>query len=106
MNDKEYCLYFRKGIRLHTTYESGKTYWITSTNVKDKKICGHPTVKPLHIIETLIKNSSDPGDTVADFFLGSGTTAEAAVKHDRNFLGVEKEERYYKIALERIKYLN
>ncbi len=106
MNDKEYCLYFRKGVRLHTTYESGKTYWITPTNVKDKKLYGHPTVKPLHIIENMIKNSSVPGDTVADFFLGSGTTAEAAIKNSRNFLGAEKEERYYRIILDRIKYLN
>ena len=69
MNDKEYCLYFRKGISLHTTYQTGKTYWITPTNVKDKKLYGHPTIKPIDIIKTLIQNSSAPGDVVFDCFL-------------------------------------
>lgn len=106
INDKEYCLYFRKGATLHTTYESGKTYWITPTNTKDKKLFGHPTIKPLEIMETLIQNSSYPGDMVADFFVGSGTTGVAAVKHDRSFIGIEKCEEYYKIAINRMKSLS
>ena len=100
--DKEYCLYFRKGIKLHTSYQSAKTYWITPTNQKDKKKYGHPTIKPLNIMETLIKNSSYPGDLVADPFIGSGTSAAAAIRSGRCFIGVEKNEINYDICLQRL----
>ena len=102
MNDKEYCLYFRKGISLHTTYQTGKTYWITPTNVKDKKLYGHPTIKPIDIIKTLIQNSSAPGDVVFDCFLGSGTTAVASKELERNYIGIEKNSDYYEITLQRL----
>lgn len=106
LNDKEYCLYFRKGVGLHTTYESAKTYWITSTNVADKKKYGHPTIKPLSIIETLIKNSTLPGDLILDCFLGSGTTTLAAAKLDRKYIGIECDAEYFEIAKERMKSKN
>lgn len=100
--DKEYCLYFRKGIALHTTYESAKTYWITPTNVKDKRKYQHPTIKPLEIIETLINNSSSPGQVVLDCFLGSGTTVVAAKKLGRRYIGIEYNSKYYEVAKKRI----
>lgn len=102
MNDKECCLYFRKGVALHTTYQSGKTYWITPTNVKDKKAYGHPTIKPLDIIKTIISNSSLPGEVVLDCFLGSGTTAVASKELDRRYIGIEYNREYYDIAMKRI----
>ena len=77
-NDTEFLLYFReKGVKLNTTFESSRSYWITNTNKDDKKKYKHPTIKPLQIIKTLIKNSSNENDIVADFFMGSGTTAIA-----------------------------
>lgn len=102
LNDKEFCLYFRKGIKLQTTYESGKTYWITKTNVADKKLYHHPTIKPQWIIEQLITNSSKEGDTVLDCFSGSGTTAAAAVKTCRNYLCFELDEKYVEISRTRV----
>ena len=53
LNDKEYCLYFRKSAQLHTTYQRGHTYWITPTNKKDKMLYGHPTVKPIRRIDSM-----------------------------------------------------
>ncbi|MGX8834727.1 DNA-methyltransferase [Amedibacillus sp. YH-ame6] len=103
LHDKEYCLYFRKGVKLHTKYETAKTYWITPTNIADKRKYEHPTIKPLWIIEMLLKNSSSPGDVVLDCFLGSGTTGVAAVKNDRQFIGFEINEKFYEIAVERVK---
>lgn len=103
LNDKEYCLYFRKGVKLNTNYASAHTYWITPTNVKDKKKYGHPTIKPLSIIETLINNSSSPGDIVLDCFAGSGTTAVAAVLNDRNYICMEHNKMYYELMIERLK---
>jgi len=63
----------------------------------------HPTVKSLGIMEYLIKLVSKEGAVVLDPFLGSGTTAIACVKLNRNFIGIEKEEEYVKIAKARIK---
>ena len=63
----------------------------------------HPTVKPLSLIQYLIKLVSKVGAVVLDPFLGSGTTAIACIKLNRNFIGIEKEEEYCKIANARIK---
>ena len=54
------------------------------------------------MIEKLVKNSSNENDLVFDPFLGSGTTAVARKKFNRNFIGTEINETYYKIALQRV----
>ncbi len=102
LNDKEYCLYFRKNKKMHASYPRAKTYWITQTNKADKMLYGHPTVKPIEIIKTLIENSSDPQDVVLDCFLGSGTTGAAAVELDRSFIGMEISDKYFDVAEKRI----
>ncbi|MCH7534166.1 MAG: site-specific DNA-methyltransferase [Bacteroidetes bacterium] len=63
----------------------------------------HPTVKPIKLMEYLIKLVSREGSTVLDPFLGSGTTAIACIKLNRKFIGIEKEEEYIKIARARIR---
>jgi len=63
----------------------------------------HPTVKPLKLMEYLIKLVSREGAIVLDPFIGSGTTAIACVKLNRNWIGIEKEEEYIKIAQARLK---
>lgn len=63
----------------------------------------HPTVKPIKLMEYLIKLVSKEGAVVLDPFLGSGTTAVACIKLKRKFIGIEKEEEYIKIAEARIK---
>jgi DNA modification methylase len=63
----------------------------------------HPTVKPIKLMEYLIKLVSKEGATILDPFLGSGTTAIACVKLSRMFIGIEKEADYIKIAKARIK---
>lgn len=62
----------------------------------------HPTQKPEKLIAKLILASSNPGDTVLDPFLGSGTTAVTAKKLGRHYLGVEREERYCVWAQQRL----
>lgn len=67
----------------------------------------HPTQKPTALFEYLIKTYSNEGDTVLDCCLGSGTSALAAAKLGRHFIGIEIDEEYYKIAKERLDpYLN
>ena len=107
LTDKEYCLYFRKGGYCNPKdYESAKTAYSQPINAKDKKIYNHPTIKPINIIQNLISNSSKEGDTVLDCFMGSGTTGVACVRLNRNFIGMEINSEYYKIAELRIKAEN
>jgi len=63
----------------------------------------HPTVKPLALMEYLIKLVTPPQALVLDPFLGSGTTAIACQKLNRRWIGIEKEEDYIKIAKARLK---
>ena len=62
----------------------------------------HPTQKPVELMEYLIKTYTNEGDTVLDFTMGSGTTGVACVNTNRNFVGIELDEKYFKIAEERI----
>ena len=63
----------------------------------------HPTVKPIKLMEYLIKLVTKEGAIVLDPFLGSGTTAIACAKLNRKFIGIEKEEEYIRIAEARLK---
>ena len=63
----------------------------------------HPTVKPIKLMEYLIKLVTRPGAVVLDPFIGSGTTAIACLKLNRQSIGIEKEEEYIKIAEARIR---
>ena len=62
----------------------------------------HPTQKPVALMEYLIKTYTNEGDTVLDFTMGSGTTGVACENLGRNFIGIEKDAGYFKIASERI----
>lgn len=104
LSDTEYLLYFRKGKGkcFPESYEDAKTYYVAPINHKDKKLWGHPTIKPLDITEKIIRNSTREGQTVLDPFSGSGTTAIACVNNNRNFIGFELDRDYYNISLNRI----
>lgn len=62
----------------------------------------HPTQKPVALMEYLIETYSNEGDTVLDFACGSGTTGVACRRTGRNFIGIEKAEKYAAIAEKRI----
>lgn len=66
----------------------------------------HGAQKPVELVRDLILGFSQPGDVVADFFMGSGTTAEAALLTGRNFIGSEISEEYCRVAEKRIHALN
>ncbi|TSC71592.1 MAG: putative adenine-specific DNA-methyltransferase [Parcubacteria group bacterium Gr01-1014_38] len=61
------------------------TWWHTIVPTNGHEKTGYPTQKPLGILKRIVRASSRPGDTVLDFFAGSGTTGEAAYLLDRNF---------------------
>lgn len=100
MKNCEYVLFLRKG----------KAKWIN--NIGDSKtvhkfnnIIGnklHPTEKPVDLLEYYLLNSSEPNDIVFDPFMGSGSTGVACLNANRNFIGIELDGNYFKIAKKRI----
>lgn len=66
----------------------------------------HPTQKPVELLEWLIKTYTNENDFVLDNCMGSGSTGVAAIGINRNFIGIELEEKYFNIAKERIESVN
>jgi site-specific DNA-methyltransferase (adenine-specific) len=85
----------------------GKTptdvWWHTIVSPTGKEKTGYATQKPLGILERIVKVHSNPGDTVLDFFAGSGTTGEAAAKNGRRFLLVDESEEALETMQRRLK---
>ena len=63
----------------------------------------HPTQKPIAVMKWIIETTTQPGDTILDPFMGSGTTGVACVQTGRNFIGIEIDPGYFAIAEKRIK---
>ena len=84
------------------TFNSKYDNGIYSYPIQGGKHRFHPTQKSLSLFEELIKKHSNEGDIVLDCFLGSGTTAVAALKTKRKFIGCEMQEEYYEKMLKRI----
>ena len=72
---------------------------ISNASQKGKQ---HPTQKPIELMEYLIKTYTNEGETVLDFTMGSGSTGVAAKNLNRDFIGIELDENYFKIAEKRI----
>ncbi len=62
----------------------------------------HPTQKPILLLEDLIKTFSNENDLVVDLTMGSGSTGVACINTNRNFIGIEKDDKYFEIAKKRI----
>lgn len=69
----------------------------------DEGYINHPTPKPKRFIKEILKMFTRDNDLILDPFIGSGSTAVACLQLNRRFIGFEIEEKYYKIALERVK---
>ncbi|WP_281512236.1 DNA-methyltransferase [Mammaliicoccus vitulinus] len=103
LSDTEYCIFAKEtGAYLGGSYETKRKFYVTHTNRQDKNNYHHPTIKPLNIIKNLIINSSKGGGIILDPFIGSGTTAVACKELNRNFIGFEINEEYFKIANDRL----
>ena len=85
----------------HITESNGERYPIDI--IEFKKDSGlHPTQKPVALLEYLIKTYTNENDLVLDNCMGSGSTGVACVNTNRNFIGIELDEKYFNIAKERI----
>ena len=62
----------------------------------------HPTQKPIELIEKLLITYTNEGDMVLDNTMGSGSTGIACINTNRNFIGIEKDDKYFEIAKKRI----
>ena len=63
---------------------------------------GHLTPKPIELLKNVILHCTDEGDTVLDCFGGSGSTAVACIETNRDYILIEREEKYVNISKERI----
>lgn len=106
--DIEYCLVFKepKAPKYNDGYELKSKWYTSSINVVDKHNYNHPTIKPLELVKRHIKHSTKEGDLVLDCFCGSGTTLKACQELNRQYIGFEINEEYYKIAKDRLNNIN
>jgi len=95
----------QKYISIFNLWE-GKKYKSNVLKYKKDYNGYHPTQKPIALLEDLIKTYSNENDLVVDLTCGSGSTAVAAINTKRRYIAIEKEEKYYNIAQERIKEAN
>lgn len=86
---------FTKPIKKYTFVQQG---FITES--KDKRY--HPTQKPVELLTTIISQFSKPSDVILDCFMGSGSTGVACLKTNHDFIGIELDEQYFKIAKDRL----
>ena len=97
-NKTEFILYAQKGRRILNGGRDTNVLNFNRTNTDD-----HPTQKPEDLIGYLIGKSSNENDLVFDPFMGSGTTLMAARKLGRSAIGIDIEEKYCKIAEDRLR---
>ena len=98
MKNCEYTLFLRKGKAKKINNVGSKTVH----KFKNEKNKCHPSEKPIELMELYIENSTNEGELVLDFTMGSGTTGVAAKNLGRKFIGIELDPDYFKIAEDRI----
>jgi site-specific DNA-methyltransferase (adenine-specific) len=107
LNESDRIPYMAPGLVGAEKAARGKTptdvWWHTIVSPTGKEKTGYATQKPLGILERIVRVHSNAGETVLDFFAGSGTTGLAAAKHGRNFVMVDESTVAIKIMEERLK---
>ena len=98
MKNCEFTLFLFRGEAKYIT-DCGSRQLIRCPNVINGE---HETQKPVPLMEHYVGNSSEHGQTILDPFMGSGTTGVAAVQMGRDFIGIEREPKYFDIACKRI----
>ena len=95
LNTQSDCSEYKNDLYYPTSIQE-----FTMANLRRKRL--HPTQKPVALLEYLIKTYTQENETVLDFVMGSGTTGVACMNTNRKFIGIEKDETYFKIAQDRI----
>ena len=105
MGQMEFIFFLRKG-KDKPINDCGTSDLLSYPNRRDKGLDGkniHDSQKPTRLFQCLIENSTNKGQLVLDPFIGSGTTALAAIASKRHFIGCELDKEYYDIACKRVK---
>lgn len=76
------------------------TWW---ENGNGRNEFGHPSVKPIGLMQKLVKNASHRGQLVLDMFAGTGSTGVGCIELGRRFIGIERDEKYFWIMVERLR---
>jgi site-specific DNA-methyltransferase (adenine-specific)/modification methylase len=97
MWNKGHIWNFGKQNEMHNFFES--SICMSPERLKDPK---HPTQKPVALLERLLKIATNEGDVVLDPFMGVGSTGVAALKNNREFIGIELEKNYFDAAEKRL----
>ena len=100
MKNCEYTLLLRKGKSKYINNIGESKTVHKFNNIIGNKV--HPTEKPEELMKFYVENSSNVGDTVLDIFMGSGSTGVACLNTNRKFLGVEMDENYFDIGVNRM----
>jgi site-specific DNA-methyltransferase (adenine-specific) len=107
LNESDRIPYMAPGLVGAEKAARGKTptdvWWHTIVSPTGKEKTGYATQKPLGVLERIVRVHSNSGETVLDFFAGSGTTGEAAAKHGRSFIMVDESEAAIKVMEKRLK---
>ena len=100
MKNCEYTLLLRKGKSKYINNIGDSKTVHKFNNIIGNKV--HPTEKPEQLMKFYVENSSNVGDTVLDMFMGSGSTGVACLNTNRKFIGVEMNEGYFDIGVNRM----
>nr|MDO8118540.1 DNA methyltransferase [Candidatus Sigynarchaeota archaeon] len=111
-NDEKHCFNYDlmknwddPNDRIKNQGKQMRSVWWSPLIPQEEKVHGsHPTQKPLFLLLRLIAASTNKGDSVLDPFNGSGTTGIAASLLERNYTGIEIEDQYLKLTVERLKH--
>ena len=90
---------------LDIDYSKEKLIWLETilniSNINGKNKI-HPTQKPVEILNKIILNSSKENDLILDPFMGSCSCGESCINTNRNFIGIEKDDKYFDISVNRV----
>lgn len=100
LRNVEFILFMRKG-KAKPINNMGTFSLINVNGIKGNKI--HPSEKPTELMKVFVSNSTNDGDLVLDCFMGAGSTGIACKELNRKFIGIELDEKYFDISVERIK---
>lgn len=110
VQDMEFAIWaVKKNARWVFNKPDNKPYlraMFTTSLVSGSEKLGHPTQKSLKLMDEIVTIHTNPGETIMDPFMGSGSTGEAAIRNGRSFIGVEFEKEYYEMAKKRLDSVN
>ncbi len=100
--------WYMKNCEFTGLFYKGRAFYVNDCGAKQllyvpqEPYGGHPTPKPAMLMRHYIDQSSQPGQTVLDPFMGSCSTGEAAIRAGRKFIGIEKDKKWFDVSCERI----